>query len=452
MNVPLEYGVLMIGVLAAELAPPADVPPPPVGWLLLFPFLVLVFTHAPRIAGRGIGLAVLDELRDFVLATTLAGMAILSLRVLVADDPSVAAQTVRIWAMATACLVVGHVAFRWFEVRARERGESAIPTLILGAGKVGALTAKRLLEHPHLGLRPVGFLDDAPLDANGACAGLPVLGAERDLEHVVEKHGVGRVVVAFSTTPHETVLAAVRRSEALGVDVSVVPRLFERMTRTFGVDHVGGLPLISLKRVDPKSWQFTVKDVFDRIAAALMLALLAPMLAGVALAVYISAGRPLLYRQLRVGRDRQPFEMLKFRSMRSEHDDQPFGELPPDTAPGGIEGVDRRTRVGRLLRRTSLDELPQLFNVLRGEMSLVGPRPERPEFVEVFERDVYRYSDRHRVKSGMTGWAQIHGLRGQTSISDRVEWDNYYIENWSLWLDLKILILTAWAIVRFGAD
>jgi lipopolysaccharide/colanic/teichoic acid biosynthesis glycosyltransferase len=123
--------------------------------------------------------------------------------------------------------------------------------------------------------------------------------------------------------------------------------------------------------------------------------------------------------------------------------------LPDDTAPGGVEGVvDQRTRVGRFLRRTSLDELPQLFNVLKGEMSIVGPRPERPEYVELFEDRVERYDDRHRVKAGITGWAQVHGLRGQTSLSDRIEWDNFYIENWSLWLDLKILLMTAAAVVR----
>ena len=123
-------------------------------------------------------------------------------------------------------------------------------------------------------------------------------------------------------------------------------------------------------------------------------------------------------------------------------------DLPPDTAPGGVEGGDRRTKLGAFLRKTSIDELPQLLNVLKGEMSLIGPRPERPEFVGLFEESVYRYSDRHRVKSGITGWAQVHGLRGKTSLSDRVEWDNYYIENWSLWLDLKVLLLTVLAVAR----
>ena len=158
----------------------------------------------------------------------------------------------------------------------------------------------------------------------------------------------------------------------------------------------------------------------------------------------------MLFRQLRMGRDGRPFEMLKFRSMRPL---DPRAKLPDewivpggDLAPGGIEGDDRRSRVGSFLRATSLDELPQLINVAKGEMSLVGPRPERPEFVELFEEQVHRYGDRVRVKAGMTGWAQVHGLRGKTSLTDRVEWDLYYIENWSFGLDLKILVMTVAAL------
>jgi lipopolysaccharide/colanic/teichoic acid biosynthesis glycosyltransferase len=142
------------------------------------------------------------------------------------------------------------------------------------------------------------------------------------------------------------------------------------------------------------------------------------------------------------------FELLKVRSMRPPEGESRSAELAPGTAPGGVEGEDRRTRFGAFLRRTSLDELPQLWNVLRGQMSLVGPRPERPEYVDLFTDQIDRYGERHRVKAGITGWAQVHGLRGQTSLADRVEWDNYYLENWSIWLDFKILLLTVLAIVR----
>jgi lipopolysaccharide/colanic/teichoic acid biosynthesis glycosyltransferase len=180
----------------------------------------------------------------------------------------------------------------------------------------------------------------------------------------------------------------------------------------------------------------------DRVAAALALIAVAPLLLAITLAVKLGSPGPVLFRQRRIGRDGREFEMLKFRSMRVGGPDLSVDDLRPGVAPGGVEGEDRRTRVGSYLRRTSLDELPQLINVLRGEMSLVGPRPERPEFVLAFEREVGGYADRLRVKSGLTGWAQVHGLRGQTSLADRVEWDNWYIENWSPGLDLKILLMT----------
>jgi len=174
-------------------------------------------------------------------------------------------------------------------------------------------------------------------------------------------------------------------------------------------------------------------------------------MAVIAIAIRLSSPGPALFRQRRVGRDGHEFDLLKFRTMRPP---QTTDEFAPRSgyAPGGVEGTDRRTRLGRFLRETSLDELPQLINVLRGDMSLVGPRPERPEFVKLFSTEVHRYEDRHRVKSGLTGWAQVNGLRGQTSIADRVEWDNYYIQNWSLRFDLRIIGLTIAEVLRLRSD
>jgi exopolysaccharide biosynthesis polyprenyl glycosylphosphotransferase len=244
----------------------------------------------------------------------------------------------------------------------------------------------------------------------------------------------------------------VRRCDELGLEVSLVPRLFESINVRAEIEHIGGMPLFRLRTVRPKGWQFAVKHALDRVAAAVLILLLTPLLAISIVAVKLSSRGPVFFRQRRVGRDGRPFDLLKFRSMRMPGDARNTERvtllLPEDTAPGGVEGADRRTAVGRLMRRLSIDELPQLFNVLRGDMSIVGPRPERPEFVELFERRVQRYEDRHRVKSGITGWAQVHGLRGKTSLSDRIEWDNYYIENWSLKLDLKILLMTISAVFR----
>jgi exopolysaccharide biosynthesis polyprenyl glycosylphosphotransferase len=213
------------------------------------------------------------------------------------------------------------------------------------------------------------------------------------------------------------------------------------------VEHIGGMPLLGLRSVDPKGWQFAIKHAIDRTTAALGLLVLSPLLVVLAAGVRLSSPGPVLYRQRRIGRDGRDFSMLKFRSMRMAATSAAL-DLGPDTAPGGIEGDDRRTGIGKLMRRTSLDELPQLWNVVVGEMSIIGPRPERPEFVAEFGERLERYKDRHRVKSGITGWAQVSGLRGRTSLVDRIEWDNYYIENWSLWLDVKIVILTFGAVLK----
>ena len=447
----VDATMLMVACFAAVVgSEAAGVSAPPVASLVGFAGLVLVLlalrgTYKPRIRPE-----LLENLRGVVAATALAAMSVLTLRELFAEPPELAAQTIRPWAFATAYLAAGRIALHWSQSQARRQGEAMRPTLIVGAGRIGRLIAKRLLSYPELGLKPIGFLDKDPLDSPDGSVTVPVLGASWDLDEVIARHDVEQVIVTFSTAPNQVLLRLVRRCEELGVSVSFVPRLFERVNGVVTVEHLGGLPLVTAHPANPRGWQFAVKYACDRLAAALALLFVLPVMAAVAIAIWISLGRPLFFRQVRVGRDGRPFEMLKFRSMRQS--EAPDGdvefELPPDTAPGGVEGEDRRTRVGAFLRRTSIDELPQLLNVLKGEMSLVGPRPERPEFVGLFEESVYRYTDRHRVKAGITGWAQVNGLRGKTSLADRVEWDNYYIENWSLWLDLKITLLTALAVVR----
>jgi exopolysaccharide biosynthesis polyprenyl glycosylphosphotransferase len=435
--------MLFASVLMAELAAPrAGVPSTPVAWLVVFPLLIAFLLavrgmYRPRLFPR-----TLDDLRAVVTTTALAAMVVLSLRVLVTDYPWTAAQTARLWAFAAVYLVAGRTMLAWSELQARRRGETLRPTLLVGAGRIGHLAAARLLDHPEFGLRPVGFLDKEPLDESNTRDRVPVLGASWDLEQIVEEHGVEHVIVTFSTAPQHVLLNLVRRCEALGVEVSFVPRFFEKMSGRIACEHLGGLPIVNVEPANPAGWQFAVKYAADRLAAGLLLVVVSPVLLLASVAVALTMGRPIFFRQARAGRDGRSFEMLKIRTMR--HAERPAGphSLPPDTAPGGVEGEDRRTRLGALLRRTSIDELPQLWNVLRGEMSIVGPRPERPEYVELFKEYVYRYGDRQRVKAGITGWAQVHGLRGKTSLADRVEWDNYYIENWSLWLDVKILLMT----------
>jgi exopolysaccharide biosynthesis polyprenyl glycosylphosphotransferase len=440
--------MLFAAVLVADLgAARAGVPPTPALWLVAFPILTFGFMAARGLYRPRVFLRVLDDLRVAVTATALAAMLVLSVRVLAADDPWVAAQTARIWAFASVYLVVGRVVLSWGELQARRRGESVRPTLVVGAGRVGRLTAGRLLEHPELGLKPVGYLDKEPLEGLPD-DGLPVLGSSYDLDRVVAEHGVRHVVLSFSTAPESVLLRLMRRCQELGVEVSMVPRFYEKVVGHIGVEYLGGLPLMTAQPTNPRSWQFALKYVVDRFVSALLLVLVSPVLLVAAIGVWATTGRPVFFRQRRAGLDGRVFEILKFRTMRPPDGEDGSAELPPGTAPGGVEGADRRTRFGAFLRRTSIDELPQLWNVFRGQMSLVGPRPERPEYVALFSDQIDRYGERHRVKAGITGWAQVHGLRGRTSLAERVEWDNYYIENWSIWLDVKILLLTVLAIVR----
>jgi exopolysaccharide biosynthesis polyprenyl glycosylphosphotransferase len=421
----------------------------PIGWTVGFGALTLALFRSRGLYALRLRLRTLDDLRSIATATTLAAMIVLSIRILLGDSLDLAAESIRPWAFALVYLASGRVALHWSQTKARAQGENVRRTLIVGAGKVGTLTAKRLLETPELGLKPVAFLDKDPLvDPNGTL-GLPVAGASWDLDAVVSQFGIDQVIVTFSTAPDEVLLRLVRRCEELGIAVSVVPRLFERVPERHSVEHVGGIPLLTAHPANPKSFQFAVKYALDRLLAAVALVLLSPVMAATALAVWISLGRPIFFRQVRVGRDGRTFEILKFRTMRQTSDSpEPTDfQLPDGVGPGGVEGDDRRTRLGAFLRASSIDELPQLFNVVRGDMSMVGPRPERPEYVSQFERNVYRYGERHRVKSGITGWSQVHGLRGKTSIADRAEWDNFYIENFSLWLDLKIMVLTFGAVL-----
>jgi exopolysaccharide biosynthesis polyprenyl glycosylphosphotransferase len=424
----------------------------PIPWLFAFGILVLGFLYRRgmyRRAPRQLG--ILDGTRVVVTATALAAAIVTSLRVAVADSSSVAAQSVRMWVFATLLLVVARISLTLVESRARQAGETGHPTLIVGAGDVGRLTATRLSEHPELGLRPVGFLDEEALSGDQAL-GFPVLGRTSDLDRIIEDHQIEHVVVTFSNSEDEVLLDVMKRCEELGVRTSHVPRMHEKAAEQATVVRLGCLPLVSNHCPDPRGWQFAVKYATDRAGAALALALLAPVMGTLALAVWLTSGRPIFYRQERIGRDGKRFDMLKFRSMRPARAQTNVDVvLADDTAPGGVEGDDRRTRIGTFMRRTSLDELPQLLNVMKGEMSFIGPRPERPEFVEIFEQKIHRYDERHRVKSGITGWAQVCGLRGKTSVADRIEWDNYYIENWSLWFDLKILLMTLAVVARPGA-
>jgi len=332
----------------------------------------------------------------------------------------------------------GRTAIRRYLEEAWRHGYGVRRVLVVGAGRLGRAVVDKLAEHPESGLRSVGFVDDDPEKVGASYRGVPILGATADAARIVEEKRVDAVFLALPLQAHRAMLAVLKDVARTVADVRVVPDLLQYITFRAGVEDLDGLPVVHLTQVPLTGWMSLVKRTLDLAIAGTALLLLSPLFAVIAIAIRLSGG-PILYRQQRMGLDGRPFEIVKFRSMRPDAEDEsgPTWAGPEDP---------RRTRVGRFLRRWSLDELPQLVNVVKGEMSLVGPRPERPEFVREFKEKFPQYMLRHRVRAGMTGWAQVNGWRGNTSVSKRIEYDLYYIENWSLALDIKIL----WMTLRYG--
>jgi exopolysaccharide biosynthesis polyprenyl glycosylphosphotransferase len=420
------------------------------GWLAaVFPALTLLILRARRDPDERLGATVLDTAGHALGAASLSAMLMVAAGSIMGGAHPVGL-ALRLWLFAAVYLSVARVVLASVRTQARRNHALATPTLILGSGIVAERLVTRLTGDRGYGLRPVGLLDSNPMARFGYAASvIPVLGGPDDLGEAIRHTGARRLILAFSSEPDHVLVEKVRECEQYGVEVSLVPRMFEALNDRAVLDHLGGLPLISLRPTDTHGWQFAVKHAVDRGVALIALVALAPVIGAIALAVRLSSPGPALFRQRRVGRDGRVFDVLKFRTMREPEPGFDSEFVPPEgCAPGGIEGEDRTTPLGRWLRATSLDEVPQLINVLRGEMSIVGPRPERPQFAALFGAEVNGYDDRLRVKSGITGWAQVNGLRGQTSIADRVEWDNYYIRNWSLGLDVKIMMLTVAEVLR----
>ena len=318
----------------------------------------------------------------------------------------------------------------WSLVRhLRRRGVDMRRILIAGTTPLARRLAERLESYRYLGFQVAGHLSEGG-DA-------PALGMLDEAREVVERERIDEVYVALSPDLRAEAERLLGDLADSSVDIRLVPDAVEHMRLNAGIEELDGLPVILLSQTPLLGWSRWMKVMVDYSLGALALLILSPLMGTIALAVRWTSPGPVLYRQERMGLDGVRFEMYKFRSMRTDAEAE-------SGAVWAREDDDRRTWIGAILRKTSLDELPQLLNVLRGEMSLVGPRPERPVFVEEFRRSVPGYMLRHKMKSGMTGWAQVNGWRGNTSIEKRIEFDLHYIENWSLGFDVKILWLTIW--------
>ncbi|MEP6667074.1 MAG: sugar transferase, partial [Nocardioidaceae bacterium] len=290
-------------------------------------------------------------------------------------------------------------------------------TIIVGCGRIGDQLAATLLEHPEYRMRPVGYVDDDPLVP--ACdRHVPLLGGIGSLADLLVEHRIRNVIVAFTTSRESVMVEMLRTCDRMACEICFVPRLFELHGAGPDTDLIWGMPLKRLSRASYRTVTWRAKRVFDFVLASVGLILLSPLFALCALAVRLEGGAGVIFRQERVGLDGRRFMILKFRSLKPADDTE-------SSQCWNIGGDPRLGPVGKTIRRLSLDELPQLWNVIRGDMSLVGPRPERPFFVEEFARRFPRYVARHRVPAGLTGWAQVHGLRGDSDIADRAAFDNY---------------------------
>ncbi|MGC4768718.1 sugar transferase [Micromonospora sp. DT44] len=343
-------------------------------------------------------------------------------------------------ALSAGLVIVGRAFSRAFTIVARKRRWVEHNTIIIGSGPVGLELARLLRRYPQYGLRFVGCVDVVPNEGVGS---VPLIGTLNDLTKLIEMLECDVLVIADPDCSESELMDNLLRTVDSRPDLWAVPRLWGSRSLGGYPDHIGAIPIVKIGDTKLSGPRWAVKRASDVVFAAVALLLLSPVLLLCAMATFLTVGRGIFFYQERIGRYGRPFKVIKFRSM------QPADESESETN-WSIAHDQRVGVVGRFMRRTSLDELPQLWNILRGEMSVVGPRPERPHFVERFSIEYPTYAMRHRVPVGLTGLAQVSGLRGDTPISDRARFDNYYIENWSLWLDVKVVLRTVAEVFRGG--
>jgi exopolysaccharide biosynthesis polyprenyl glycosylphosphotransferase len=350
------------------------------------------------------------------------------------------------WFLAIVLVTAGRFLHAGLVGDLRAHGLATDRLLIVGAGETGRIVLDKVVHSPQLGYEVAGFVRHRPWTADTPpeieLAGYPILGNTPELAAIVRARQIDEIIIALPGVVHEEVLDIVLRVVDLPVAIRVYPDTFRLITSdVLNIDDLNGLPTVSVRSIGLRPVQRAVKRGMDIVISASVLILLSPVILLFAVLVKLTSPGPVFYVQERVGRDGRPFQALKFRSMPVDAELQ--------SGPVFATSDDQRpTRFGRFMRRYSIDELPQFVNVLVGEMSVVGPRPERPFFVEQFKQTIPAYMARHYEKSGITGWAQVNGLRGDTSVEERTQYDLYYVENWSIFFDLRIMVKTLLHIFR----
>ncbi len=448
--VVLDALMLMVAFLLAyslrvQIAWPNEIAPNIVFWdyvglmalqtsTIIIVLLVFRQYYLPRAVSR------VDQLYAVFAAVTLGTLIAVALAVFIysSDFDFPRMMMIYAWVCSIIFIMLGrliHQSVRLWLQRTRGWGKDRI--LLVGSDEMAQMVLQRILWSPQLGYDVVGVINGA--NGHTDMLSVPVVGTADDLPHLIEDLRIDEVIIAMPEKGHRETVRIIALCERGQVSVKVFPDIFQFVATQPTIDALGGLPLLSVRDYAMRGYLLVFKRLMDIIGSLIGLIVVSPMMMLISLGIKLESPGGVFFVQERMGLDGKPFKILKFRSMHNDAERHGPGWT--------VQNDPRQTKLGRLLRRVEMDELPQLINVLLGEMSLVGPRPEQPHYVQEFRSKVPRYMDRHRAKAGMTGWAQVNGLRGDTSINERTKFDLWYIENWSLLLDMKIIIRTVWQII-----
>lgn len=388
--------------------------------------------YIPRAVSR------VDQFYAVVAATTLGTMLAVAFAVFIFsnDFDFPRAMVIYAWFLSIVLIMIGRAIHQTLRVWLQSKGWGRDRTLIVGSGEMARAVLQRILWSPQLGYEVVGIVKGdthyEPL------WDVPVLGEADDLPRIIEQHHIDEVIIAMPEKGHRATVRLIALCQSVQVSIKVFPDIFQFVTTQPTIGDLGGLPLLSVRDYAMRGYWLVFKRLMDIVGSMIGLVFLSPVMLLIAIAIKLESPGGVFFVQERMGLDGKPFKILKFRSMRNDAEKHGPGWT--------VDDDPRQTRLGRFLRKVEIDELPQLLNVLLGEMSLVGPRPEQVHYVQEFRSTIPRYMDRHQAKAGMTGWAQVNGLRGDTSINERTKFDLWYIEHWNLLLDIKILVRTLWQI------
>jgi len=401
--------------------------------------LVTVF-FLSKLYHRQRGLSHVDELYSVFVAVSVGTiMSVAGNSFIIRNGPDYSRRMIVFsWALTIVLIGVGRLLYARLKWALQSRGIGVARVLIVGTGETGQMVLHSIQRSPGLGYELVGMVSR---DSQDASEGVAVLGSAEQLASLINAHNIDEVIIALPEASSEEILPLISDCHRAKVATRVYPNVFQLITSDLSIGHLGGLPLLTVRDTALRGWKLTLKREMDVMGSTVGLVLLSPFMLLMALLIKLDSPGRAFYTQERMGLDSRSFQMIKFRSMKEGAED----ETGPVWA---VKGDPRVTRSGAFIRRFSMDELPQLINVFLGDMSLVGPRPERPVFVQQFKQIIPRYVERHQEKAGMTGWAQVNGLRGDTSIVERTKYDLYYIENWSILFDLKIIIKTLFTFFR----